>query len=358
MSIKKILKAAAAAAMTAAIVASMSVTALADDGNTGRATVLTVSKTMNSSTYNYAPNAEFSYAVTAVTGTDGVVVAASGDTNAVYDGVMDAITVGNHGKITFTTADTLTDGKLEKTLSVSADASKYSKPGIYRYTLTETALTVDGLTDDEKSSYNFDVYVVNGTNGYAVEAIIPVGQESATSGKSEAKFEATYTTTDLTLSKAVTGNQGDKNKDFSFTIEITADASNAGTTLKTTKGTTTSTIAVPSTTGDKSSTTITLKDGETFKIEGLVKDNYTITETSYASDGYTTKYKVDNGTEREALAASGTVEAAAVTVAYTNDKNVTTPTGIILTYAPYILLVAGAAVFAVIFFRRRRTGED
>ena len=349
MSIKRFLKSLAAAAMTAAIVTVMSTAAFAAT-DTGRDSTLTVSKTITSETYDKAPNAEFSYAVTAAQGHDATAIS-----QKVYDGVMDAISVGSNGKITFTTADALT---AEKTLAITADASKYPQPGIYRYTLTETAPTVDGLTDDTKNSYDFDVYVVNGTSGYQIDAIIPVGQESATSGKSEAAFEATYTTTDLVLSKTVTGNQGDTQKDFSFTVEITADASNAGATLKTTKGTTTGTITVPSTVGQKVSTTVTLKHGESFKIEGLVNDAYSITETDYSADGYTTTIS-NNGTSiTDSLTARGTVEATEVKVAYTNDKTVVPPTGIILTYAPYILLVAGAAVFAVVFFRRRRNAED
>ena len=45
-------------------------------------------------------------------------------------------------------------------------------------------------------------------------------------------------------------------------------------------------------------------------------------------------------------------------VTYTNTKEVTTPTGIMMDMAPYMLMVLAAAVMAVVFLRRKNTQED
>ena len=41
-------------------------------------------------------------------------------------------------------------------------------------------------------------------------------------------------------------------------------------------------------------------------------------------------------------------------VEFTNNRDAVTPTGIVMSFAPYILLVALAGVFAVLFLRKRR----
>ena len=67
--------------------------------------------------------------------------------------------------------------------------------------------------------------------------------------------------------------------------------------------------------------TITLKDNETAKIFGLSEtDEYTVTEASYADDGYTTT--IDN---EEKLTATGTIkkDKEAGTTAGNGDKNIT-----------------------------------
>ena len=88
-----------------------------------------------------------------------------------------------------------------------------------------------------------------------------------------------------------------------------------------------------------------LKDGESIQIYGLTEsDKYTVTEADYGSDGYTTT----NGSKTDVVTDDGD------SYTVTNDKSVTTPTGIVLSFAPYILLVALAGVFGVLFLRRKK----
>ena len=98
--------------------------------------------------------------------------------------------------------------------------------------------------------------------------------------------------------------------------------------------------------------TIYLSNGETATIYGLDSDDkYTVTETDYTDDGY--KTKVDDQTGRTK---TDTIDKD-TTVIFENNRNVSTPTGIIMNIAPYIVLVAFAAVAALFFLRRRNNRE-
>ena len=82
-----------------------------------------------------------------------------------------------------------------------------------------------------------------------------------------------------------------------------------------------------------------------------------MTENDYSTDGYTTTVTVNNGevqNVREVKAATNEKLTGDVSIVYTNDKTITTPTGIVTEYAPYILLVAAAGAFAVLFLRRKK----
>lgn len=98
---------------------------------------------------------------------------------------------------------------------------------------------------------------------------------------------------------------------------------------------------------------IMFTDGEPNHYSGfdseVANDTYTVTETNSGA------YKVtdDKGTTTDGIV-SGT-NAAGETYTVTNNKNVSSPTGLFLNYAPYILIVAAAGALAVVFFRRKRT---
>lgn len=91
------------------------------------------------------------------------------------------------------------------------------------------------------------------------------------------------------------------------------------------------------------------------------------------ADGYTTSYYDGISTENEettdvcigTVNAGGTASSVKVEtpengntadrdVLVDNNKAVTTPTGIAMTFAPYALMVAFAGVFAVMFLRKKR----
>lgn len=236
-------------------------------------------------------------------------------------------------------------------LSAVLDASKFTAPGIYRYKITQTPPELDGL-DVAHEELFLDVYVENGNPGLVANGCTlstAAGLGDKTSG-----FENKYVTHKLTIEKVVDGNQGDKNKDFDFTVTIKG-ADGEAYKYATVKGGTTTPNEIKAASGTAIS--VRLKNGESVIFYGLSsEDKFTVTEADYRSDGYKTSYKIGGDTSsiegrsiaEEAIGASDT------TVIFTNTKDATVPTDVIRTVAPYVAIVAFAAVMGVVFFRPRR----
>lgn len=236
-------------------------------------------------------------------------------------------------------------------LSAVLDAPKFKAPGIYRYKITQQKPVLDGLEVTHEALF-LDVYVENNGTGYVVNGCTLSAE--AGSGKKTDGFVNNYATHKLTITKDVAGNQGDKNKDFEFTVTI------EGTDGETYKyGTVKNGVTTMNQTTIKSGATFTetLKHGESVIVYGLSPaDEFTVTEANYHNDGYKTSYKIvgdassieGNSITKEAIGAFDT------TVIFTNTKDATVPTDVIRTVAPYVAIVAFAAVMGVVFFRPRR----
>lgn len=236
-------------------------------------------------------------------------------------------------------------------LSAVLDASKFTAPGIYRYKITQTPPELDGL-DVAHEELFLDVYVENGNPGLVANGCTL--STAAGSGDKTSGFENKYVTHKLTIEKVVDGNQGNKNKDFDFTVTIKG-ADGEAYKYATVKGGTTTPNEIKAASGTAIS--VRLKNGESVIFYGLSsEDKFTVTEADYRSDGYKTSYKIGGDTSsiegrsiaEEAIGASDT------TVIFTNTKDATVPTDVIRTVAPYVAIVAFAAVMGVVFFRPRR----
>lgn len=290
-----------------------------------------------------------------------------------------------------------------KSVTVDFTGVTYNTPGIYRYKITETASTAPGITDDDQLVRTLDVYVKYSdetaqtltVDNYVLYEGIPTTDDqfaqaghagqAATDTKSDG-YVNEYTTYDLTLTKTVTGNQGDRDKFFKFTVEISnavpgtvydvvipttdtpqQDDLEQGDNLATVNSNklTVGAAQVPNTTGSVTATYY-LKSGQSIVIQGLTKDTkYTIEEKSYSTDGYTTSntVKVGEGQAAASIEPLTTGEKTMGTgdniVTFTNHKQGTVPTGILLETAPYLILGAVVVVGLVVLFatRRRRTRE-
>ena len=287
----------------------------------------------------------------------------------VYTG---SVVTDDTATVTFTNGDPTTDGSADDgiandvnkkyatgTAALSLAGASFTKPGVYRYGVTETTTGDAGLTVDS-TKYIVDVYVGYATVDGAESANLSILQtltkkENATE-KSDITFKNTFASQSLTVSKTVAGNMGDRTKDFSFTLNITVnDKLSVNTTItavKTAQDGDTSEVTV--TVGSDS--TFTLKHGETLAVPGLPEGTeYTVTETK--DDDYTTTVDSTGGAgtfDAENNKVSNTVGSTGNTEAFTNTADKAVDTGIILDIAPYIIIFVIAIVGAILFFGRKR----
>lgn len=336
------------------------------------------------------PNITFKYAVaagTAQAASDGNLAVLAGDDGVTSTGLP---TIED---IVFTADDTkAADGlSIKKTGTVNFSGVTYKEPGVYRYVVTETG-DAQGVTHEDKANKQedrikaLDVYVTDdGTGKLVVSGYVMHDNEGAKAAQldetkrlddKDTNFEHLLTTSDVTLSKKVTGNQGSRDEYFKFTVNIKGadkgtqyivDLSNADATT-TKNGVNKETHVNPAllTATDGTLTQdFWIQNGQSIKIQGLgAKTGYTVTE---AENAYKTNIAVTGDATNEAENDIATVAAKAVadkavtkdtTVAYTNDKSGAVPTGIIMPIAgaTSIMLIGGAGVGYFILKNKKREG--
>ena len=326
----------------------------------------TITKQITKESNIYAPKTTFKFTVA-----PGTAVPASENQKAIYAGPAKGVTL-DEDVIASVPADSdignekITVGTTKLNVNESVfTKGEDAKPGIFRYVVSEVAADKDGnayegvaYTTEQKY---FDVYVTSDDDGNLEVSSYLFADKNNPESKGEGVFTNDYssqhnTLKDLTVKKEVTGNQGNRNKDFKFTIKVDGAAGEQYYV-------TFSDGKAPTTLVSGEAKTITLKDNETAKIFGLSEtDEYTVTEASYADDGYTTT--IDN---EEKLTATGTIkkDTEARTTAANGDKNITvvndkttnSPTGIFLHIAPYIALIGAAIASSLLFFRRKRVKD-
>lgn len=354
------------------------------------------------------PNVSFSFSIA-----PGEAVDATGSGQAIYAGNDSHVTGSPSFKsaansVTFSPTDKTWDSKqnddtvtlesnqkyAKKTLTLDFKGVSFSAPGIYRWVITESRAEAkpSGIDYDNSYERTLDVFVkYRDTNGNQLEVSDYILYNSKkTDGNSDAGskddgFTNTYTTYDLTLEKNVTGNQGDRDKYFAFSVKITGavegtvytvDLSDAESTPNV-DGTPHTNDATLIATSGSVNATYYLKHGQSIVIQGLTADTYyNIEESNYSTDGYSTAYSVEVGGDKvvqsttsnstgdrkmsiDATEPEETATTGDHTVTFTNSKSGTVPTGILLETAPYLILGAVVVAGLVVLFatRRRRTRE-
>ena len=230
--------------------------------------------------------------------------------------------------------------------NITVELPSYTKVGVYEYTLREENNNTAGVTY-YGNNIKLVVTVINDGDGKLRVAAVH------TEGKGKDKndtFTNTYSAGNLSVTKKVEGNLGDKNKKFDFTVTFKKPEG------KNVKSTVTATIA-----GTKDNSfvlnwnekgeceyTFELADKETAAFDNLPYGvSYTVTEAK--AEGYTTTMEDE----------TGTVNSATQTSTFTNTKDGKVDTGVNLTTLPYILVFAGVIVIAgAAFITRRRKFED
>ena len=401
-----------------AVMASMfSVTANAAnyaDGNQAAGGNTTFTKYLVLDAEANVPNATFSYTIKAGTAIDG-----TADNMQVYAGKFAVngkgeVTAPVVSDVTFTAGNSTTDGadgdgitndasKKYASQTINADFTgvKFDEPGVYRYIVTEDLNESQGVAVAGSIAKTLDVFVEDDGKGVLsvksyvlyntvintapdkITAVDENADKTAKDGKKTDGFVNTYDTNDLTLSKTVTGNQGSKDKYFKF--EVTIKNAVAGTVYDVDLTSADSTVIENSATnaeyvGKANPTYITvgkdgtvttnfyLQNGQSIKIFGLAEDTaYKIEETP---EDYTPSVEITGDKTRTADSSDVSLSDNVVydteltedtTVAFTNDRQGTIPTGVILSVAAPVAIgvaVLGGIVFLFIRNKKRDAEEE
>ena len=263
----------------------------------------------------------------------------------------------------------------------------YSTYGVFKYKITEVDTKVAGMTynytgETNKKTLYLRVGVVKKENATATDPVeiqyvaIREADGKETTQKTDSitnKYEAG----DLTISKTVTGNLGDKSKVFKFTVTFkttggekvkstigyegtdggVADTDEITINENTPTGKVNGSIGYTETvTGEDGKTTtnvgweektvyVALADGQTMKFTNIPEGvQYTVHEDDYTGEGYiavtdVTDEMVPDGHK---------------TAAFTNTKNSIPDMGITLETLPYVLMMALAMMGFVALKLRKR----
>ena len=240
--------------------------------------------------------------------------------------------------------------------------TSFTKPGVYRYEISETNSNLPGVTYDSNPTRYLDVFVVADKNDMlsvskyvfrkAATNIGTDGKYVTNSDEKSAGYINELTQYDFEFSKTIAGNQGDKNKRFDFTLNITG--ANPGTypviTNDVTGNPTSITVGANGTATGKYS----LTNGSTVQVIGLNKGAVcTVTEDA---EGYTATHSLDNGTAVSGDSSGDVTLNSDHSVAFTNTREGIIPTGVIMAIAPFAIgiCVFGAIIIFIICRRKRR----
>lgn len=274
-------------------------------------------------------------------------------------------TIKSEPKDSDLTATTVEVGKL--TIDVNKNA--FAGPGTYYYKITETG-SYDGMKYDS-APRTFIVMI--GANGDVLSyGFINSKEDTA---KNDGIFTNIYKDDgddhkgphDLVIKKEVGGNAYIPGMEYEFKVTITNKDSVAEqyqAIIKDNNNTVKQTLTF---TSGSDNNTFKLEKDWTITITGLSpQDTYVVSEKNYTGDDY--KYNDPtatgsitsltlNTTKTMFESETTTMGDADTSATVTNTKSLTTPGGVIMTIAPYALMVVLAGAFAVVFLTRRNRAE-
>lgn len=256
-------------------------------------------------------------------------------------------------------------------VAVTVTAASYQSVGYYYYQFREKAGNTAGVTYAADTCV-VRVAVVNddaAAGALKIDSVrlYKVNADGSLGDKAE-NVTNEYAAGKLSVTKTVTGNMGDRNKEFDVTVTFTAPAGkeiHAPIAISTSAGITGNpTEATINGAKTGATATIKVKDGTTVVFSNIPKGvAYQVTEMQ--ADGYhapkyngTESASGKTGTITDTAAGTGTV-GMTQSVEIENKRETTIDTGIFLSNLPYILVLAGIAAAALLFFagKKRRDRE-
>ncbi|MBR6401531.1 MAG: hypothetical protein IKS17_10000 [Firmicutes bacterium] len=185
----------------------------------------------------YPPDIEYNFTIEPVTPADGSTVGAI----AVAAGPANSASVTGQPIFSSSESEVRSPGETVRYITVTIDPTKFSRPGVYRYKLTDATTTSDLYTAgisrhgangaDYLTTRYLDVYVnaKSDDSGYEVSGYVLHNSNAASyseTGKSSGYIEGdgngydSYRNYATMLKKVVTGAMGDKTHSFTFDISL------------------------------------------------------------------------------------------------------------------------------------------
>lgn len=359
----------------------------AQTGTTGANTAVLkkVIEVINHDGYAYEPEITYTYLLESGTAAGTV----TDDNNLTVNykaGDVSYLAAGDSAEKTaeFHSADAVSGDTSSRDITWTFDPEAFPSAGVYRYTITETtSVNPADIGIDRADAYDtekfLDVYVQNGAEGQEIYGLIVVDDEEQAVDEDSAKSEGwkvgddleTYETYNLTVTKQITGAGADMKARFPFTISLQGKMDNANIATEGT-GENISEFGLDA---DGNAAVTGLLGNETdIVIKGLPKTvTFSVSEENQTGETYQATAEATNLTGAQLVSGSdlegnaqldvltdgavANAEGGAITVTVTNSLEAISPTGVVLRYAPYILiLAAGIVIFLV--SRKRREKED
>lgn len=250
--------------------------------------------------------------------------------------------------------------------SITMTLPRYEKVGIYTYQVKEVDGGTLGMTYDD-TTYTLQVRVANKMLDGKID---PSGDKVCyvtmkADGTKESSVKNTYNSSNLTISKNVEGNMGDRSNGTKFNFKVTLTVPDGKTLNSTITGTNNADVVWNE---GKTVGTVTfqLSHGESFTLMNLPYDiEYTVDEMNGTTtvlnqgDKINDTYQVSYDNHKAGTIGTGEGKIAptegVISTTVTNTWGAEIDTGVILDNAPYMLMlavVAGAAMTLVIKKRR------
>ena len=321
-------------------------------------TNVTVDKTVLTDGNTYAPNTTFNFIVENGT-------ADTFEGNTVFAGVTGGLTAGTGAEFSPTKQGMNTvSSSYSTTGTLKTDVSKFTEPGIYHYLVSEADNNYEGVQTDT-TVHDVYVYVYADEDGALyVGDVASVKMINGKKTKADLGFENNYgagendSTHDIVIKKIITGNQAKKDDTFTVTVTVNGQSGEMYKVVLDEGKANERTESITSGTGKDFAVT----NDTTIHIYGLTEsDTVTVVEKDNTL-GYSASYSVVRKSDNSAASTKKINEGVNVTndgskAEVTNTKSITSPTGIVMNYGPYMLMVALAGLMAAFFLRKRNHEE-
>ena len=270
----------------------------------------------------------------------------------------------------YTPADDFVDGACTKTLQIDWRGVTIKEPGVYVWEVTKSMSEEEKNDDDVPTNQNPKLYLyvyVTDNNGLSIRSY-GLTQDADLNTKGDLADQYPVQTLNLSINKTVAGTMASRDQYFKYTVELTGPSADVNTVYEIVgldpvvpvnayNPSVITNATIIEMVGGKGKVDLWLKHGQTAVIKDLLSGtNYTISET--VPDGYTATSVITGdttGTQAGGATASDSSLQSTSIVAFTNTKEATVPTGVILNSgAPIMGLLLAAALLLVVNAGKRK----